>query len=71
MDSYRHVRGIGGSTLHFTGESHRLHPAAMRMRTRFGVAADWPFDYGVLEPYYAEAEQLIGVAGPATQGARC
>ena len=70
MDSYRHVRGIGGSTLHFTGESHRLHPAAMRMRTRFGVAADWPFDYGVLEPYYAEAEQLIGVAGPATQGAR-
>ncbi|HTF78305.1 MAG TPA: GMC family oxidoreductase, partial [Bradyrhizobium sp.] len=40
------------------------------MRTRFGVAADWPVDYGVLEPYYAEAEQLIGVAGPATQGAR-
>jgi choline dehydrogenase-like flavoprotein len=70
MDRYHHVRGIGGSTLHFTGESHRLHPAAMKMKTRFGVAADWPFDYGALEPYYVEAEELIGVAGPAAQGAR-
>ena len=70
MDSYQHVRGIGGSTLHFTGESHRLHPAAMKMKTRFDVAADWPFDYGALEPYYVAAEQLIGVAGPAAQGAR-
>jgi choline dehydrogenase-like flavoprotein len=70
MDSYQHVRGIGGSTLHFTGESHRLHPAAMKMKTRFDVAADWPLDYAALEPYYIEAEELIGVAGPATQGAR-
>jgi len=29
-------------TLHYTGEAHRLHPAAMKMQTRFGVAADWP-----------------------------
>jgi choline dehydrogenase-like flavoprotein len=70
MDSYQHVRGIGGSTLHYTGEAHRLHPAAMKMKTRFGVAADWPLDYAALEPYYIEAEELIGVAGPATQGAR-
>ena len=47
-----------------------IHPAAMKMKTRFGVAADWPLDYGELEPYYVEAEELIGVAGPATQGAR-
>jgi choline dehydrogenase-like flavoprotein len=70
MDSYQHVRGIGGTTLHFTGESHRLHPAAMRMQSRFGVAADWPIDYAALEPYYVQAENLIGVAGPAAQGAR-
>ena len=56
MDSYQHVRGIGGTTLHFTGEAHRIHPAAMKMKTRFGVAADWPFDYAALEPYYVEAE---------------
>jgi choline dehydrogenase-like flavoprotein len=62
---YYHVRGVGGSTLHFTGEAHRLNPAAMKMHSRFGVAADWPFDYDELEPYYCEAERVVGVAGPA------
>ena len=62
--AYHHVRGVGGSTLHFTGEAHRMHPGAMKMRTRFGVAADWPLDYAELEPYYCEAERLLGVAGP-------
>jgi choline dehydrogenase-like flavoprotein len=61
---YHHVVGLGGSTLHFTGEAHRLHPAAMKMRTRFGVAADWPIAYPDLEPYYQEAERVVGVAGP-------
>jgi choline dehydrogenase-like flavoprotein len=70
MEKYHHVRGIGGTTLHFTGESHRLHPDAMKMKSRFGVAADWPLDYAELEPYYVRAEELIGVAGPASQGAR-
>jgi choline dehydrogenase-like flavoprotein len=60
---YQHVQGVGGSTLHYMGEAHRLHPEAMRMRTRFGVGADWPFDYGELEPYYVEAERAIGAAG--------
>lgn len=67
---YHHVRGIGGSTLHFTGEAHRLHPAALRMHSDFGVAADWPLGYAELEPYYQVAEQLIGVAGPAEPSAR-
>ena len=67
MDKYEHVRGVGGSTLHFTGEAHRLHPAAMKMKSRFGVAGDWPLEYSELEPYYCEAEQLIGVAGPESQ----
>ncbi|MDS4014293.1 MAG: GMC family oxidoreductase [Candidatus Accumulibacter sp.] len=67
---YHHVRGVGGSTLHFTGEAHRLHPEAMMMRTRFGEAADWPIDYAGLEPYYAKAEQIIGVAGPRDTGDR-
>ena len=70
MEKYHHVRGIGGTTLHFTGESHRLHPDAMKMKSRFGVAADWPFDYAELEPFYMRAEELIGVAGPPFQGAR-
>lgn len=67
---YLHVRGVGGSTLHFTGEAHRLHPSAMQMRSRFGVAADWPFDYSALEPYYNIAENILGVAGPVSSKGR-
>lgn len=61
---YYHVRGVGGSTLHFTGEAHRLHPLAFGLHSRFGVGADWPFGYAELEPYYQTAETVIGVAGP-------
>jgi choline dehydrogenase-like flavoprotein len=68
--AYHHVRGVGGSTLHFTGEAHRLNPQAMRMHSRFGVAADWPFDYPALEPFYCEAERIVGVAGPAKDPVR-
>jgi len=67
---YHHVRGVGGSTLHYLGEAHRLHPAAMSLRSRFGVGVDWPFDYDALEPFYARAEKAIGVAGPDTPGPR-
>lgn len=67
---YHHVRGIGGSTLHFTGEAHRMHPASMRMRSDYGVAADWPLNYAELEPYYLVAERLIGVAGLDDAGVR-
>jgi choline dehydrogenase-like flavoprotein len=67
---YQHVRGVGGTTLHFSAEAHRLHPTAMRMRSRFGVGADWPIAYDELEPYYCEAEQVIGAAGPALDTVR-
>ncbi|MGR9037098.1 MAG: GMC family oxidoreductase [Gammaproteobacteria bacterium] len=67
---YHHVIGVGGSTLHYTGEAHRLHPEALRMKTRFGAAADWPLDYAELEPYYLKAERLVGVAGPSEPGVR-
>lgn len=67
---YQHVRAVGGSSLHFTGEAHRLNPRSMNMRSRFGVAADWPLDYQELEPYYLKAESVVGVAGPA-QDPRC
>ena len=66
VHAYHHVRGVGGTTLHFTGEAHRLHPKAMKMKSQFGVAADWPLDYDELEPYYLLAERVVGVAGPAT-----
>lgn len=58
---YSHVQGVGGSTLHFVGEAHRMHPGAL---------AGWPLEYAELEPYYQTCERLIGVAGPADQQAR-
>ena len=67
---YRHVVGVGGTTLHYAGEAHRLHPASMQMKSRFGVAADWPFKYDTLEPFYVQAEQGIGVAGPESNPTR-
>src|SRR5436190_3133633 len=67
---YHHVRGIGGSTLHFVGEAHRMHPASMQMKSRFGVAGDWPVSYDELEPLYLEIERFLGVAGPADTGER-
>ena len=67
---YHHVRGVGGSTLHYTGESHRLHPESMKLFSQFGVGADWPVSYADLEPYYVQAEKLVGVAGPLDTGVR-
>jgi len=62
---YAHVRGVGGSTLHFQGEAHRYHPDSLRMRSLFGIGVDWPIAAAALEPYYDLAERRIGVAAPA------
>lgn len=67
---YHHVQGLGGSTLHFTGEAHRLNPKSMKLKSRFGVGADWPVTYAELEPHYCVAERIIGVAGPNKDGMR-
>lgn len=67
---YHHVKAVGGSSLHFTGEAHRLNPKSMKMKSTYGVAADWPVSYEELEPYYVEAERLVGVAGPSNDKTR-
>ena len=67
---YEHLQAVGGSTLRYTGEAHRLHPQAMNLQRDFGVGADWPFDYDELEPFYVAAEKIIGVAGD-NNDARC
>lgn len=60
---YSHVLGVGGSTLHFVGEQHRLHPDAFRLFSLTGKGADWPIAYDDLEPYYTIAEEMQLVAG--------
>lgn len=71
FEAYHHVQGVGGSTLHFTGEAHRLNPQSMNLFTRFGVAADWAVSYAELEPFYVQAEQIIGVAGDSSTRSSC
>ncbi len=61
---YAHVRGVGGTTLHYQGEAHRLHPDSLRMRSLLGTDTDWPIPYAELAHYYDIAEGVIGVAGP-------
>ncbi|MCG6551205.1 MAG: GMC family oxidoreductase [Candidatus Magnetominusculus sp. LBB02] len=67
---YHHMRGVGGSTLIYSAEAHRLHPDSMMMRSRFGVSGDWPLSYSELEPYYCSAERIIGVSGPPGHSVR-
>ncbi|NIB99430.1 GMC family oxidoreductase [Halobacterium sp. R2-5] len=57
------VKGVGGSTLHWQGMVMRLHEQDFRLESETGVGADWPISYDDLRPYYADAEQELGVAG--------
>jgi choline dehydrogenase-like flavoprotein len=60
----RRVKGVGGTSLHWGSVSPRLREKDFEMRTRHGVGVDWPISYSDLQPYYAEAEQEVGVTGP-------
>jgi choline dehydrogenase-like flavoprotein len=62
--SYSRVKGVGGSTLQYAAVSPRLHESDFLVRSRDGVASDWPIRYGDLEPYYAFVERELGVSGP-------
>ena len=61
--NHARARGVGGSTLHWQGMVMRLHEADFNSASERGVGADWPIDYSDLQPYYAAAEQALGVAG--------
>jgi choline dehydrogenase-like flavoprotein len=56
--------GVGGSTLHYTAYVPRAQPDDLRLLSEFGAGADWPLAYEDLEPYYEQAERLLGVSGP-------
>jgi choline dehydrogenase-like flavoprotein len=59
---------VGGGGTHADGKVPRFREEDFRMRSTYGPqegadVADWPLDYDELEPYYAEVERAIGVAG--------
>lgn len=57
-------RGVGGGTVHFTGVFLRFHESDFQIKSRDGVADDWPLSYHDLEPYYQRIEREIAVSGP-------
>jgi choline dehydrogenase-like flavoprotein len=58
-------RGVGGSMVHFAGYAPRFHPSDFEVRSRDGVAADWPVSYADLKPHYEALERELPVAGEA------
>jgi choline dehydrogenase-like flavoprotein len=54
---------VGGSALHFGGVCNRFSEEDTRLRSLYGLAADWPIEWKDLEAHYCEAEKRIGVSG--------
>jgi glucose dehydrogenase len=69
---WTYVYGVGGSTLHWPGNTPRFVPEDFRMRSEYGVMTDWPIGFDDLLPWYLRAEEALGVAGapPAPPGVR-
>ena len=59
---------VGGGGTHADGKVPRFREDDFSMRSTHGpqqdaLIEDWPLDYDELEPFYAEVERAIGVAG--------
>jgi choline dehydrogenase-like flavoprotein len=70
MPAVGYGRGVGGGTVHFTGNYWRFHEIDFIEASRKGSLAgtgfaDWPITYAELEPYYSRVEWEIGVSGLA------
>jgi choline dehydrogenase-like flavoprotein len=58
---------VGGPSVFYGGASFRFREEDFRPDPEIvaGSGAEWPFGYAALEPFYGEAERLLGVAGEA------
>jgi choline dehydrogenase-like flavoprotein len=63
--SISNFNAVGGSTILYAGHFPRFHPGDFNVKTLDGVADDWPIDYELLEPYYAQNDRMMGVSGLA------
>lgn len=54
---------VGGMAMHWGGVTPRFSPEDFKTRSLFGVGTDWPITYEELDPYYQQAEELMGIAG--------
>ena len=61
-------KGLGGSTLHWAALCPRGEPYEFKTRSVYGAIdganiADWPLQFDELEPFYAVAEDKMGISG--------
>jgi choline dehydrogenase-like flavoprotein len=63
-----YIRQVGGTSWHWAAHAWRNVPNDFRIKTLYGVGVDWPFGYDALEPFYQEAEELMGVSGADNTG---
>jgi len=64
---------VGGSALHWGGVTNRFSAEDLTLKSRYGLAVDWPLAWADLERYYCEAERRLGVSGepgPLTEDKR-
>jgi quinoprotein glucose dehydrogenase len=54
---------LGGLALHWGGACNRFSVEDLRLRSMYGLAADWPLEWDDLERHYVEAEHALNVAG--------
>ena len=60
---WNYTIGLGGGTNCWFAQTPRLHPSDFRLRSSYGIGADWPIGYDDLEPFYMQAEQVMSVSG--------
>ena len=59
---------FGGSSNCWAACTPRLTPEDFQLRSRYGVAVDWPITYDELERYYCDAEDVMAISGPVDGG---
>jgi choline dehydrogenase-like flavoprotein len=57
--------GVGGGSNCWWASTPRMLPEDFELHSRYGVGRDWPLGYDALEEFYARAEEVMAVSGPA------
>lgn len=57
---------FGGNSNCWWAATPRFHPNDFKLQSLYGVGMDWQVSYDDLEPYYAEVEQVMEIAGGGT-----